>query len=400
VPLSVLLVSHGSNLHGAERSLGEAARSLRAHSVDVHVALPRTGPLEATLASAELPVTVARHPWPWWVGPDRIGGVARARAGIGALRRSGAPLAELREIVKAVRPDVVVTNTITFPHGAVAARREGVPHVWHVREFGREDLGLGYLYGEAASVRLMGALSARVLTCSQAVAAKLERFVERAKLHVVYNAVVSNEEPVRARRDNPPVRLLTLGRLHPRKGQEDAVRATALLAERGVDVELSLVGGGADDYRAWLDRLARSSAARGRVTFHEFTEEPERHLSRCDVFLMTSRSEAFGRVTVEAMRAGRPVVGAGAAGTLELVRDGWNGLLYRVGDPEDLARQLRRLLEDQALSVRLAAVGQEWARRTFSLERHGAELFDVLSYAARGSAPVRPKHAAEIGSHA
>jgi glycosyltransferase involved in cell wall biosynthesis len=239
-----------------------------------------------------------------------------------------------------------------------------------------------------------------VITCSQAVAAKLERFVDAAKVHVVYNAVVSDEEPVRARGDNRPVRLLTLGRLHPRKGQEDAVRATALLTDRGVDVELSLVGGGDGDYRARLDRLARSSAARGRVTFHEFTEEPARHLSRCDVFLMTSRSEAFGRVTVEAMRAGRPVVAAGAAGTLELIRDGWNGLLYRVGDPEDLARQLRRLIEDQALAVRLAACGQDWARRTFSLERHGAELFDVLAQAARGGAPVRAKQVAEVGSHA
>lgn len=345
-------------------------------------------------------MTVARNAWPWWVGPERLGHIERARSGIGALRRSGAPSAELREIVKAVGPDVVVTNTITFPHGAVAARREGVPHVWHIREFGREDLGLRYFWGEAASIRLVGALSARVLTCSQAVAVKLERFVDMAKVHVVYNAVVSNEEPVRSRRDNRPIRLLTLGRLHPRKGQEDAVRATALLAERGVDVELSLVGGGADDYRARLDRLAQNSAARGRVMFHEFTEEPERHLSRCDVFLMTSRSEAFGRVTVEAMRAGRPVVAAGAAGTLELIRDGWNGLLYRVGDPEDLAQQLRRLLEDQALSVRLAACGQDWARRTFSLERHGAELFDVLLHAARGSAPLKPKQVAEIGSHA
>jgi glycosyltransferase involved in cell wall biosynthesis len=162
---------------------------------------------------------------------------------------------------------------------------------------------------------------------------------------------------------------------------------------------LALVGGGADDYRARLVRLTESSAARGRVTFHDFTETPAQHLSRCDVFLMTSRSEAFGRVTVEAMRAGRAVVAAGAAGTLELVRDGWNGLLYRAGDPEDLARQVGMLFEDRPCYSQIASCGQEWARRTFSLERHGAELFDVLSEAS-SSVSVKPEHPIEIGWHA
>lgn len=398
--LRVLLLSHGSNLHGAERSLSEAATSLLMHSVDVHVALPRAGPLEATLASLGVPVTVARHAWPWWVGPERLGRIDRARHGLGAVRRSRAPLQELRGIVGTVEPDVVVTNTITFPHGAFAAKREGVPHVWHVREFGREDLGLRHFFGDAPCSRLLGALSARVLTCSKAVATKYERYVDPAKMNVVYNAVVSPEASVRSLRPDRRLRLLALGRLHPRKGQEDAVRATAILAERGIDVELALVGGGAGDYCARLTQLAEGSAARGRVTFHDFTETPELHLAQCDVFLMTSRSEAFGRVTVEAMRAGRPVVAARAAGTLELVRDGSNGLLYRVGDPEDLARQVGRLLADRVLYAQIASCGHDWARRTFSLERHGAELFEVLAEVASGRASKRPRHAVEVGSHA
>jgi glycosyltransferase involved in cell wall biosynthesis len=49
------------------------------------------------------------------------------------------------------------------------------------------------------------------------------------------------------------------------------------------------------------------------------------------------RGEGFGRVTVEAMKVGRPVVGANGGGTVELIRDGWNGLFYRLGDAVDLA---------------------------------------------------------------
>jgi glycosyltransferase involved in cell wall biosynthesis len=397
--LRILLVSHASDLHGAERSLTEAARSLQAQAVDVHVVLPRPGRLEAALASFGVAYTVARRPWPWWVGPERLGQVQRARCGLGFVRRSGAPYEELRRTIKTVRPDVVVTNTITFPHAALAAKRERVPHVWHVREIGPDDLGLRYFFGEEPCVRLLVALSARVVTCSQAVASALRRFVDPEKIRVVYNAVASAEAPAGCLRGDRPLRLLTLGRLHPRKGQEDAVRATAILAERGVEVELALVGGGSDDYRARLARLAEVSAARGRVSFHGHSESPGRYLGECDVFLMTSRSEAFGRVTVEAMRAGRAVVAAGAAGTLEIVQDGWNGLLYRVGDPEDLARQVTQLLEDPALYARIASCSQEWARQSFSLERHGSELLDVLN-AAAGRASAAPKAPIEAGSHA
>ena len=57
---------------------------------------------------------------------------------------------------------------------------------------------------------------------------------------------------------------------------------------------------------------------------------------------MCSRAEAFGRVTVEAMKLGLPVIGAARGATPELVRDGWNGLLYAHGDANELAGKIDR----------------------------------------------------------
>src|SRR5438128_1282229 len=69
--------------------------------------------------------------------------------------------------------------------GAALAR---VPHVWHVHEFGREDLGLRNLLGDGMGIHVMGALSSRVVACSGAVAAKLARHVSPEKIRVVYGA--------------------------------------------------------------------------------------------------------------------------------------------------------------------------------------------------------------------
>jgi glycosyltransferase involved in cell wall biosynthesis len=378
-------------VHGAESSLVEAARSLLARGVHVHVALPEDGPLGERLAANGVPVTIAGHRWLWWVTSAKLSRIDRVRSGLGVVRRSGKALTDLRAIVGAAKPDVIVSNTMTFPHGALAARLEQRPHVVHVRELVNDDAGLHHFFGDAPSLRVMGAMSSRLVACSNAVAQSLEPYVNPAKIRVVYNAVDAVELPVRVQQADRPLRLLALGRLHPNKGQEDIVRATALLAERGVDVELSLVGDGNREYRSHLMWLAENSAARGRVAFTGFTEAPARHMTQCDVFVMTSRYEPFGRVTVEAMKAGRPVVAAGAGGTVEIVRNRWNGLLYRAGDVADLARQLETLSDDNALRVALATCGQEWARRTFSLERHGADLFEVLSEAARHAPRTRAR---------
>jgi glycosyltransferase involved in cell wall biosynthesis len=298
-------------------------------------------------------------------------------------------------MVANMSPDVIVTNTSTFPHGAVVALIERVPHVWYVRECVTGQFALKHFFGNFPSLTFMSALSTRIVTCSRTVAAALGQYTDPRKIRTIYNAVDAPELPISGPLSDHPLRLLTLGRFNPGKGQEDVVRATGILIERGLDVELSLVGDGEDDYRAKLAAMAGASAARTRIHFHDFSSSPASYLHQCDVFVMTSRHEAFGRVTVEAMRAGRPVVAANLGGTLEIVRNGATGLLYRAGDPADLARQIMMLSESDSLSSEIAARGQEWARRTFSLEKHGSALFDVLSEAigaCRRQSHWRPSH--------
>ena len=384
--MRVLVLSHSADLGGAEVALAEGVTGLARHGVDVHVGLPEPGPLAERLAAAAS-VWVAAAPWPWWLAPDRLAPARRAWTSAELLRRSRSAVGQIRERVRELRPDVILTNTSTFPQGAVAARLERVPHVWHVHEFGREDLGLQNLFGNGFGFRLVGALSSRVAACSQAVADRLTRYVTPAKVRVVYGAV-DVVEPETAPPPDPPFRLLTLGRLHPAKGLEDAIRATAGLSARGLDVELHVVGGGPrSPYRPALEQLASRSGAGDRIHFHLHTPTPAAELARSHVFLMTSRAEAFGRVTIEAMKAGRPVVAARSAGNLELVRDRWNGLLYQAGDAGDLAGQITRLYEDQALRSGIAGRGREWARERFTLERYGGDLQRVLAeavHSARG----------------
>jgi glycosyltransferase involved in cell wall biosynthesis len=101
---------------------------------------------------------------------------------------------------------------------------------------------------------------------------------------------------------------------------------------------------------------------------------------------MCSDAEAFGRVTVEALKSGRPVIGTRSGGTPELICDGVNGFLFEPGNARQLAAALRRLASEPGLLERLSNNASVGTRDRFTLDGYVEEFVDVLSAAAaRGS---------------
>src|SRR4051812_27437906 len=159
-------------------------------------------------------------------------------------------------------------------------------------------------------------------------------------------------------------RLLSLGRLDPRKGIDLAVDALALLPS-----EASLViqgSGGSEEYRASLGERAAAPGVADRVEFSQLPRERLPGLiAGSDALLFPVQwDEPWGLVPLEAMAVGRPVVATGTGGSREYLRDGDNCLLFAPPDSADaLAAALRRLGEDRDLRERLRASGFETAAR-------------------------------------
>ena len=106
------------------------------------------------------------------------------------------------------------------------------------------------------------------------------------------------------------------------KGQHLAVEAVAIARKAGVDIELTLVGAG--DHEP-VRELARRLGVADLVNIHGPTRDVGHYWSAAHVGLMCSECEAFGRVTVEAMRAGLPVCGTNAGGTPEIIEPASTG---------------------------------------------------------------------------
>jgi glycosyltransferase involved in cell wall biosynthesis len=174
-------------------------------------------------------------------------------------------------------------------------------------------------------------------------------------------------------------RCVIIGALNEGKGQDQAIKAVAILACRGLNVELRILGKGGKTYTESLLALIKKSHLEGRVKLEGHVKNPASFINRADVLLMCSRSEAFGRVTIEGMLSGKPVIGSDSGATAELIRDGFNGLLYEPDNPADLADKIILLVKDPAKARFLGENGKIWAEQQFSKVTHAANILEVIN---------------------
>jgi len=282
--------------------------------------------------------------------------------------------------IKRWQCDIIYTNTITIWIGAVVARILRKPHVWHFHEFGGADHGMDYLYGEAVSLKLLKSLSSRYIANSEAVAKKFTENIIPGKLAVIYQSVTLMPGGPEVQ-PSERFRCVIVGKVSPGKGQEDAIRAVAALVAEDLAVELYIIGDGEGyaQFGAHLAGLIKEAGIGKYVHFKGYCEAAFEYMRSANVVLMCSRCEAFGRVTVEGMLAGKAVIGTRSGATIELIREGGNGLLYAPGDHRELAEKIRYLYHHPEAARTMGENGRRWATAHFSQERYGAELLGLLA---------------------
>jgi glycosyltransferase involved in cell wall biosynthesis len=177
--------------------------------------------------------------------------------------------------------------------------------------------------------------------------------------------------------DAPVVGLF--GRLTPWKGQHVLLKALKDLP----GVQALIVGSalfGEDAYAAELRQLAASEGVQDRVRFTGFQNDVAAIMSGVDIVLHTStHAEPFGRVVVEGMLVGQPVIATSGGGVNEIVTDGETGLLVPPNDPAALGAAVQRLLANPELAGRIAATGRASAAARFNIKQTCSDMAAVLA---------------------
>ena len=359
--MKVLFLDQFGELGGAQRCLLDLLPAVSGRGWTACAAIPVGGGLEEGFRAAGVAVE-AIECGPYTSTRKTAGDFVRFAGELPRLAR------RIGGIVDARGSELLYVNgPRVLPAAAVAARRRGLPVVFHchVHLFQRAAV-------EAAgwAVRLA---RARVIACCRFAAAPIEKFVEAGRLHVVYNGVA---DMARARvSDGGPARVGVIGRVEEDKGQCDFVEAAREFPEARFAVIGVPLFAGAE----YFERV-RAAAAGLAVEFPGWCEDVAGALAGLDVLAVPSfERDPNPRVILEAFSAGVPVVAYPSAGIAEVIEDGVTGYLTRGRGAEALAARLGEVLRDEAGRKEVARRARaEWARR-FRVERYGAEVVGVIS---------------------
>ncbi|MEP6731456.1 MAG: glycosyltransferase family 4 protein [bacterium] len=291
----------------------------------------------------------------------------------GSLRRLPAAVVGLRRLLARVEPDLVEGDDVMPAIAAgLAARSRSRAVIVYRRHHsgGRPPL--------IAASRVAARLADRTLVSCEAMRHKAaaDDRVSQDRVHVATSGVVECRS----------VNALELSAARREVGLGEGTRVIGVIARlrhaKGIDVLLDsldhlgdmenvhvcIVGTGPDAQSLQL----RAQRAPLPVHFLGNRDDVEPWITLADVIAMPSRHESLGRVTLEAMRAARPIVASRVGGLTDAVTDGVNGLLVPVEDPQALATALRMVLGDRVFANRLGDAGRTRYQTRYTLE-HMAE---------------------------
>jgi len=380
--LRVIFVTHYTGLYGANISLLQLITALREnYGVDPLVITPRKGLLNEELKSRCIPYICV--PFRSWMCNLGLSYPRRKLENFKKGLLNSLALNKVKRLLRGFNPDIVHSNSSVIDFGAQVALQLGVSHVWHFREFGEEDYSLRFLSSSSRVKRYILSRAKKLIFVSEALREKYVSFLGSGKTSVViYNGIDTGSFTriiPRVTSSVEPFTILMIGILSQSKGQIEALEALRILVRdrNRKAVKMLFAGTGTGGYETLLKEFAVSNCLTNNVEFLGYVNDIPRLIEKSDVGIVCSRSEAFGRVTVEMMMGGLPVIVSDTGANREIVQDNLTGLVYSYGAPDDLAEKIMEVMNDSQKAQRISKEARRVSLESFSSKKNADAVFSI-----------------------
>lgn len=287
--------------------------------------------------------------------------------------------------------DIVHLNTSTLLASGIAAKREGLKVVWHIRE----PVHKGYFGLRRSMVRkIIDEYSDVIIPICRYDA---EQLIFSVKIHVVYNFIdfgkfnptlkaphLYNELGI-----DPSHKIVTmLGGINPIKGTIEFIQAAVRVFAENPNVVFFVAGpipktsirnrlNGLSNYYQKVKKIIGESRYPESIRFIGVRNDIPELLSITNVLCFPSTVPHFARPIIEASAMGVPVIASDLGGPRELVMNGTTGFLVSTNDEDELARTINVLIHDEELAHEMGMNGVEFAREKFSAEKNIQEIIKL-----------------------
>ncbi|WP_410220008.1 glycosyltransferase family 4 protein [Pedobacter sp.] len=380
--MKILFITNNSLLYGANKSLLNTILGLRQYDISAYVILKTDGPFVDELKKNNIPYFFIdfKDCVQFLNRNTFISHIKRyKRAIFNRLIPNVNLIKEFKPIIFQNKIDIICSNSSTFNIGLFVAKKYKKKHIWYLREFGFKDYHLYPDFGFSFQKLLINQFSDSAIAISKSIFDHYSYPFFKHKFSVIYNGIFNKElclnifenNQSQLNTENPTVSIV--GAINKNKGQSTAILAIKKVKDLYPQIKLRIIGDG--NLSAVL-KLIEDHDLSKNVEIINFTKDIIAIYQSSSCLLMCSANEAFGRVSVEAMLCGCPVIGFNSAGTAEIIKHNFNGLLYN--NLEELEKHILFIIENQEARQKIIKNAFKDSLEKYTTEEHAYHFLNHL----------------------
>ena len=274
------------------------------------------------------------------------------------------------KIVKEIKPDIIHTNVGPISVGHFVAKKNKLPHVWHIREYGDLDFNMHAFPSKKFFHKCLR--EDAVIAVSKGLL-KYNEIENRELSFVVPNGVCkATNERNDVEKENF---FLCASRVSPEKNIDEVIETFAKFCADRNDYQFLILGSGEERYVKSLQKLCVQLHVEDRVRFLGFSSKVIEFMKRAKALIVASKAEGFGRMTAEAGFAGCLVIGKNCGGTKEILQN-MGGFPYETNS--ELLAAMHNVANMPEEEYRSFSVNcQDKANRLYSLDAYTNSVFSI-----------------------
>ncbi|WP_026952545.1 glycosyltransferase family 4 protein [Algoriphagus mannitolivorans] len=373
----ILFLQSSSEGYGSGKIILQVLRFYQNQGFSPVVVLTNEGPIQEELKKLNIPTYVQnlgilRRKY---VNPSGI--FNRVQKNLNAYRF-------LKQLHRRYSFELVYSNTLAVIVGSIWAKRNQIPHIWHIHEI---------LLGPAPLVKLLAKMldssTPKPIAVSQAVADHWQAQLQNAQIEVIPNGIpyegfLNAKGALKTELQLSPKSVLIgmIGRINPGKGQLFFLEMADKIAKKYPEAHFVLVGDPFPGYEYILEEVEQEIIKKkleSRVSYLGFRTDIPEVMASLDIFVLPSvLPDSFPTVILEAMSAGKPVVATKSGGASEMVLEGETGFLIPIKNVKTGSAAISTLIEDPSLRNSMGEKGRKRVLEKFSLESFEQKVVNHL----------------------
>lgn len=370
----VLFITHYPGVGGANLSMVHLIHNLmKHHEVKPMVFLPVTGPITELLDKYQIPYET--HRYVSWRTQDQ--GMHNILQCIAMLIIN--TILSVRLLHKVKKYDVLYSNSSKVVLGAFLKFFSKKPLIWHLREFGTIDYPMVFLLPMNVVARVFEYADVCIAISKEIENVYRKQFSPRANYKLIYNGIeLYDYNGIYEKKENDCIKICMVGGFDKSKNQEDLIRAIAKLDLNGKKIQVDFYGDCSTPYGKEMLELTSTLGVRSIISFKGYVAGINKIIPAYHIGIITSKYEAFGRVIIEYMLSNLAVVAPNTGACPELISDGQTGMIYHIGDCEELSNSIQTLIDNPDLIRELANKGKEYAISNFTAEKNANNIAYII----------------------